>query len=100
MVIPMKGQFEQQCNAAALKTLGVPVLKNLKTKHIRKVQDWLKDNSIVDLDFPDETDSVINLLIQKHAGEKEAIKIKQHRVETGGKFRELVLKKIFKQIET
>ena len=32
MVIPMKGQYEQQCNAAALKEMGVPVIKNLKEK--------------------------------------------------------------------
>ena len=32
MVIPMKGQYEQQCNAAALETMGVPVIKSLKKK--------------------------------------------------------------------
>ncbi len=36
MVIPMKGQYEQQCNAAALKTMGVPVLKKLKISKVAK----------------------------------------------------------------
>lgn len=30
LVIPMKGQYERQCNAAALDFLGIPVLKSLK----------------------------------------------------------------------
>src|SRR5690606_38174368 len=29
LVVPMKGQYEQLCNAAALKQLGVPVMKKL-----------------------------------------------------------------------
>ena len=33
LVIPMKNQFEQHCNAAALKQLGVPILKSLKKKY-------------------------------------------------------------------
>lgn len=32
LVIPMKNQYEQHCNAAALKALGVPVMKNLKER--------------------------------------------------------------------
>ncbi|HEX9600998.1 MAG TPA: glycosyltransferase family protein, partial [Mariniflexile sp.] len=34
LVIPMKGQYEQQCNAAALKDMGVPIIKALKKKYI------------------------------------------------------------------
>src|SRR5690606_40225251 len=37
MVVPMKGQFEQQCNAAALKTMGVPVIRKLKDRKERRV---------------------------------------------------------------
>ncbi len=41
MVIPMKGQYEQQCNAAALKEMGVPVLKKLKISKVEKIIDWV-----------------------------------------------------------
>lgn len=34
LVIPMKTQYEQQCNAAALKAMGVPVVKSLKKNTI------------------------------------------------------------------
>lgn len=33
LVIPMKGQYEQQCNAASLSELGVVVIKSLKKKN-------------------------------------------------------------------
>ncbi len=35
----MKGQYEQQCNAAALKEMSVPVLKKLKKKILKKLKD-------------------------------------------------------------
>src|SRR4030095_9110215 len=41
MVIPMKTQYEQQCNAAMLKSMGVSVMKSLKSKHHDKLNHWL-----------------------------------------------------------
>ena len=41
MVIPMKGQYEQQCNAAALKDLGIPVIYTLSVKSIEKINQWV-----------------------------------------------------------
>jgi uncharacterized protein (TIGR00661 family) len=38
LVIPIKGQYEQQCNAAALQSLWVPVMANLDTDVFEK---WL-----------------------------------------------------------
>src|SRR5690606_29731356 len=49
MVIPMKKQFEQQCNAEALKYMGVPVIKNLKQKQIPKIKAWLESTTIIDV---------------------------------------------------
>ncbi len=63
MVVPMKGQYEQQCNAAALKKMGVPVLKSLKEKAVSRIDNWLEDASVVPVDFPDETERIINTLI-------------------------------------
>lgn len=41
LVIPMKGQYEQQCNAAALNQIGVPSIPDLNTKHHAIVAKWL-----------------------------------------------------------
>jgi uncharacterized protein (TIGR00661 family) len=65
MVIPMKGQYEQQCNAAALKDMGVPVMKSLKKKHVDKLMDWLENNHRVEVDFPDITENIINRLLDE-----------------------------------
>src|SRR6185436_5843163 len=43
LVVPMKGQYEQRCNAAALKRMGVPVLKKVKKKSVKKIEKWLEE---------------------------------------------------------
>ncbi len=66
MVIPMKNQYEQHLNAAALQEMGVSVLKNLKPKHDRQLLDWLADNHIVSVDYPDQTQQIIDQILDKH----------------------------------
>src|SRR5665213_52962 len=68
MVIPMKGQYEQQCNAAALKKMDIPVLKNLKKSKIEKIIAWVKNNDIVEVDYPNVTDKIIDGLFKTHSG--------------------------------
>ena len=65
MVIPMKGQFEQQCNAAALMEMGVPVMKSLKTKHLDKLRDWVDNDFKVGVHYPDITETIIDRLLQE-----------------------------------
>jgi uncharacterized protein (TIGR00661 family) len=60
MVIPMKAQYEQHCNAAGAAELGVPVIKNLKKKHIHKVDAWLNSDQKIEVDFKDETGRIID----------------------------------------
>lgn len=67
MVIPMKGQYEQQCNAAALKKMGIPVIKSLKLKHLEKIKEWVKFSRILAVDYPDMTDDIITGILHKHA---------------------------------
>lgn len=65
MVIPMKGQYEQQCNAAALKEMGIPIIKSLKMKHLNTVKDWVEDDSRIDVFYPDITEKIIDRLLQE-----------------------------------
>ncbi|HVX00639.1 MAG TPA: glycosyltransferase family protein [Candidatus Babeliaceae bacterium] len=67
MVVPMKGQYEQQCNAAALKQMGVPVLKKLKKSKIEKISRWIHDDKIIPVDYPDITAQIIDEIFDKHA---------------------------------
>jgi uncharacterized protein (TIGR00661 family) len=66
MVIPMKNQYEQHCNAAALKQLGVPVIKSLKSKNIDAIRQWVNSAETVSVDFPDNTEAIINQVIDLH----------------------------------
>ncbi|NCO64517.1 MAG: glycosyl transferase [Flavobacteriales bacterium] len=66
MVIPMKGQYEQQCNAAALRDMGVPVIKTLKEKHVKTIQKWIESDTIVEVDYPDNTEKIIDQLLKEN----------------------------------
>jgi uncharacterized protein (TIGR00661 family) len=100
LVIPMKGQYEQQCNAAALRALGVTVLKNLKVKQVEKIRAWLIDDTLIPVSFPDETDDVLDIVLDKFFHERKPLKLKQKPIESPSAFRELVLRKIFSQLKT
>ncbi len=95
MVIPMKGQYEQQCNAAALKKMGIPVLKNLKPKQFKKFHKWLQEEQECAVDFPDNTTDILARIIKKHAQQEHPVAIDNKAVDSPSKFRDLLLKKIF-----
>tara|TARA_R110000868_G_scaffold1647_1_gene13264 strand:+ start:36609 stop:37604 length:996 start_codon:yes stop_codon:yes gene_type:complete len=67
MVIPMKGQYEQQCNAAALKKMGVPVIKSLKSKHLDKLRHWIESDVKIEVNYPDRTEQIINEILEEVA---------------------------------
>lgn len=67
MVIPMKGQYEQQCNAAALEEMGVPVIKSLKKKHLQKITDWVLTGEIIPVNYPDITETILSDIIELEA---------------------------------
>jgi uncharacterized protein (TIGR00661 family) len=60
MVIPMKGQYEQQCNAAALKEMGVPVLKKLKKSSADIIRTWTRVDHRIKVEYPDSTREIID----------------------------------------
>jgi uncharacterized protein (TIGR00661 family) len=66
LVIPMKNQYEQHLNAAVLKFMGVPVVKSLKKKHEDTIREWLESENRIKVDYPDETQQIIDTVIQKH----------------------------------
>jgi len=63
MVIPMKNQYEQHFNAKALEVLGIPVLKSLKKKHIPQIENWIEGNTKIELQFPNETQQIIDTIL-------------------------------------
>lgn len=96
MVIPMKGQYEQHCNAAALKAMGIPVIKSLKAKHIDTIKKWIDAGTITPVDYPDITESIIDNILQKHVASSAVIPATKMVSEK--KFRKATLKKIRSQL--
>lgn len=72
MVIPMKHQYEQKCNARTLEYMGIPVIKSLKDKHHAKIQHWLDKGKVLKVNFPDITEDIIDTIILKHYQPKSA----------------------------
>jgi len=96
MVIPMKGQYEQHCNAAALKEMGVPVIKSLKAKHIDKIKNWIDAGSVIPVDYPDITESIIDNILQKQTAADPVIS--DRKIYSEKSFRKTTLKKILSQL--
>ncbi|MEM6842337.1 MAG: glycosyltransferase family protein [Bacteroidota bacterium] len=64
LVIPMKNQYEQHCNAAALQALGVPVLKNFKKKQISVLQKWIEQLQPIEVNYPNITEKIIDMVLE------------------------------------
>ncbi|WP_207492600.1 glycosyltransferase family protein [Aridibaculum aurantiacum] len=100
MVIPMKNQYEQQCNAAALEKMGVPVIKSLKDKHLPAIMDWIENGSVVLVNYADNTKEILNIILQKHANDAVAKKLgKDSRLAYFRDFRKLAVKRLMKQLQ-
>lgn len=98
LVIPMKGQYEQHCNAAALKMMGVTVIKNLKANQYGNIKNWIENEFRLSIDFPDETEYILDELMDQHEKRRKEIKLPENSIHSASKFRSFLLKKIFYQL--
>jgi uncharacterized protein (TIGR00661 family) len=67
MMIPMKNQFEQQCNAEAARQMGVPVLHHLDGNFVPALHRWIAEPFDVQTSFGNETKDVVNNLVRKYS---------------------------------
>lgn len=66
LVIPMKNQYEQHLNAAALEEMGVPVIRSLKRKYAYDIESWLYGKNRVEVDYPDYTEDIILKILNEN----------------------------------
>lgn len=64
LVIPQKNQFEQKCNALALKNMGVTVIKKLKKKYIPELVTWMYSSAVVKVDYPDNSELIVQTILK------------------------------------
>lgn len=67
LVAPMRFQYEQQCNAYALKQFGLPVLWGSNKNWLPVIKDWVERPQVHQFHFPDETAVVIDKVVKQFA---------------------------------
>lgn len=67
MVVPIRGQYEQQCNGAALAQMGIPIVHQLDAGFIPVFRNWLEQGSMQnDIPFV-RKELLIDQLLQRAA---------------------------------
>lgn len=67
MVIPMKGQYEQQCNAAFLQKMNIPVIPELSRKYRSEIIDWLDVAQEQCMHYPENTIDIVAQVIRYYS---------------------------------
>lgn len=70
LLIPIKGQYEQFCNAAALSKMGYTVVKKIDKTFVEKVKKWLQKQKVYTLkNYNLPTDAIVekafNIVLSK-----------------------------------
>ena len=77
MVVPMKNQFEQQCNAEALKKMGVQILYKFNQDSIKQLEKWIESDSIIDVDYSEDPIEVIQKVLSDYRKRMTVLKGRQ-----------------------
>ncbi len=70
MVIPIKGQYEQSCNAAALEKLGVTSIEGLSPEFSQIFENWMNCSRKITLSSNLSTQSIVSFLMNSCTGKK------------------------------
>jgi len=77
MCLPIRGQYEQLCNAAALKDFGVPIVDKLPTDFSAAIHNWLNNTQQKQLALTQSTYQIVQHVIET------AKALKQVEITTG-----------------
>lgn len=78
MAIPIKNQYEQLCNAAALQKMGVQVIHQIAESFEENIHDWLERGEIICLEETADIDQLIKLII-RYAGRLNPRQVNESR---------------------
>ena len=68
LAIPMKRQYEQECNAEALRRLGVKVLNTIGAGFEKEVSDWIDSSFIYKAEYQDILPELSEMIMSHAAG--------------------------------
>jgi uncharacterized protein (TIGR00661 family) len=61
--IPILNHFEQECNAAAMKKMGVMVLKKIDHHFGEHFKNWISQDNSVSIDLTHSTHDIVEILM-------------------------------------
>jgi uncharacterized protein (TIGR00661 family) len=70
MVIPLKGQYEQKCNAAALEDFNVMAIDTVDDNFKTLFEKWITANNQRSLSLENSTEEMIEILISQNCSQK------------------------------
>jgi uncharacterized protein (TIGR00661 family) len=65
MAIPIRGQYEQQCNAAALKEMGVCCLKKIDENFETQFTEWMNTRNTVQVNYSNSISKCLDYLFSE-----------------------------------
>jgi uncharacterized protein (TIGR00661 family) len=63
LVIPMRRQYEQQCNAEALGSLGIPVIRDLGHHFENGISDWINSTFVYNARYKDNLTLIVERIL-------------------------------------
>jgi uncharacterized protein (TIGR00661 family) len=66
IILPMKMQYEQQCNAFSLKQMGVPVIHSLNETAFKIMKDWLASAHFINVYYTHQSKMLINSILEDY----------------------------------
>jgi uncharacterized protein (TIGR00661 family) len=74
-VVPIKHQYEQYCNAAALKALGIPVSMRLDSEGQEMLRQWCNEALPLKVQYADTTAGDLYQFIEAHLPQAKAVSV-------------------------
>lgn len=73
--IPIHGQYEQQCNGAALKRIGIPVISRLDNDFPAHFFQWINNSRVPNVTYDYTTEAIVNQLMFRCTNLKNKLSI-------------------------
>jgi uncharacterized protein (TIGR00661 family) len=67
IMVPLAGQFEQQCNAAAAARLGVKVLETVGKDQFAEIYEWARNGKPIHIHYPDNAGDLVAEALRRAA---------------------------------
>lgn len=64
MCLPIKGQYEQLCNAAALRKFNVPIVHSINNHFVQSIENWMNAENPTKLILSHSTENIVSKVIE------------------------------------